>query len=122
MASIWIQLGEENRVVGLRFEEPPEADLDLWEPHDFPEEHYHDHHLWRLVGRELVYDPSAEHVERQRRAERSAVVAEALAGLPELSADTDAAICELYEAQEDALASVDAAICELYEMLAGGEA
>lgn len=122
MADTWIQLGEAGRVVGLRFDEPSDVDSDLWQRRDFPEENYHDHHLWRLVGGELVYDPPAEHVERQRRAERSAVVAEALSGLPELAADTDAAICELYEAQEEALASVDVAICELYEMLVGGEA
>lgn len=121
MASIWIQLGEENRVVGLRFEEPPDVDLDLWEPYDFPEEHYEDFAFYRIVDGGLVYDPSESHQDAIAEAERSELISRHLASLPELAADTDAAICELYEAQEEALASVDAAICELYEMMAGGD-
>ena len=121
MASIWIQLGEESRVVGLRFEDPPEADLDLWEPHDFPEEHYEDFSLYRIVGGELVYDPPQSYLDGVTEAERSELITRLLASLPELATDTDAALCELYEAQEDALSSVDAAICELYEMMAGGD-
>ena len=121
MASIWIQLGEENRVVGLRFEDPPDVDLDLWEPYDFPEEYYENFNLYRIVGGELVYDPSQSHQDAIAEAERSELISRLLASLPELAADTDAALCELYEAQEDALSSVDAAICELYEMMAGGD-
>lgn len=121
MTSIWIQLGEENRVVGLRFEEPPDVDLDLWEPYDFPEEHYEDFRLYRIVGGEIVYDPPQSYQDAIADEERSEILSGLLASLPELTADTDAAICELYEAQEDALSSVDAAICELYEMMVGGD-
>lgn len=121
MANIWVQLSDTSRVLGLRFEPPPPPDADIWQPHDFPEEHYEDFNLYRLMEGELVYDPPQAWLDEREEARAARELDEALGALPQTLADTDAALCELYEEQEEALASVDAAICELYEMVTGGD-
>ena len=123
MSQIWVQLSSDSRVLGLRFEEPPLIDADLWEPYDFPQEHYEDFNLYRVVDGELLYDPPQSYKDGIEEAERTSAIQTVIDSMPEIVSETDAAICEMYEAQEQANAETDAALCELYEMLIalGGE-
>lgn len=74
-----------------------------------------------LVNGALEHRPDTERREREAAEAKERKQREKLMGeLPEILADSDAAICELYEtalSQSETIAEQDAAICELYEMI-----
>lgn len=52
---MWMQLDESGRVVGLRYEEPPEEDRGLWDETDF--DFGDDFSDYAVEGGEVVHDP-----------------------------------------------------------------
>lgn len=93
MAS-WIQTDEHGRVVGVRTEEPPEADADLWDPFegDVPER-FSD---W-VLGSDgtLAYDPRMDPVEGATPGE---VLGALFAATPSLAESVpDDTLCRMWD-------------------------
>lgn len=112
--SIFIQVGDGNRIVGVS-----EGEAEGFE--EFAGELPDEWNDYLLEDGKLVHDEQPWKAEA-REAEAKAQERETLlSGLEQYQADTDAALCEIYESADKAQADTDAALCEIYEQLIGEE-
>ncbi len=117
---MFVQLNEENRIVGVSDENCFPSDTKVIE-FDFPEDFdINTHYEYLIIDGKLVGSESPETKQYREESEQVKQNSIFLSEAPDIIAEQDDAICALYEENlslKSTADDVDEAICYLYEQL-----